>query len=62
MRCFTDADLRRGLAAVIARWDACVVCGGRNDDWHELETHPFQPPDLLTLLLEATQAQPTVLQ
>ena len=55
MRCFTDEDLRRGIAAVMGRGDRCAVCDGDNDDWHDALPHPFVPADLLNLFLEAAR-------
>jgi hypothetical protein len=55
MRCFTDADIRRGLEAVIVNWDRCQVCDGENADEHDALPHPFQPADLLDLFLEAAR-------
>jgi hypothetical protein len=53
MRCFTDAELARGLDAVIVGWNRCAVCGGENDDWHDALPHAFALPDRVNLFLEA---------
>jgi hypothetical protein len=55
MHCFTDADVRRGIAAVIGRGDRCVICDGDHDDAHDAHPHPFVPADLLDLFLEAAR-------
>lgn len=56
MRCFTDADLRRGLEVVRdGAWNRCCLCGGENDDWHDALPHSFQPIDLLDVFLAAAR-------
>ncbi len=56
MRCFTDADLRRGLEVVALGSDRCQTCGGDNDDFHDAQPHAFVPVDLLHLFLEAVRS------
>ncbi len=59
IHCLTEAQLRRGLAAVIAGWDRCVVCGEDNDDPHDAQPHGFAAPDVLTVFLEAARDEKT---
>jgi hypothetical protein len=55
MHCFSETELRQGIAAVISRGDRCRICDGENDDWHDALPHPFVPADLLDLFLEAAR-------
>jgi hypothetical protein len=53
MRCFTETELRRGLAAVIADHDPCDVCGHTRDDG----TPPVRQRDILDRFLEGTRGE-----
>lgn len=57
MRCFTEAELRRGLEAVRVRGNRCTVCDGEHESAHRDRRphHPFAWPDLVNLFLEAAR-------
>ncbi len=64
VKCFTDAQIDVGVAAVKLavelRGDRCIHCGEDNDDAHDAQAHPFTPPNLREIFLDAAH-DPAVL-
>jgi hypothetical protein len=56
MRCFTDEELRRGLAAVIDGADRCGTCSiHRRVHYQGLESHVFVQLDVLDVFLKGAR-------
>jgi len=58
MRCFTDAQLKLGITAVLEGHDRCALCGqtrGARDRPPHEAAHPFVAPDPFDLFLSSAR-------
>ena len=55
---FTDRQIARGLAAVVAWHDRCAICGRHDGLAHDGVPHVFDAVDVLTIFMRGCRREP----